>query len=56
MTTYETTLTTGISRTKEFERKGLASFAINVSTKCGHGCCRALPTLLTTSTNWCDSP
>ena len=31
-------LTTGITRTKEFEKKKLASFAINVGTKCGHGC------------------
>ena len=38
MTTYETTLTKGITRTKEFERKKLASFAVNVGTKCGHGC------------------
>lgn len=28
----------GISQTKEFERKGLASHAVNVGTKCGHGC------------------
>jgi DNA repair photolyase len=31
-------LTAGITRTKEFEKKGLASFAVNVGTKCGHGC------------------
>ena len=39
MNIYRTTLTTGISRTKEFERKRLASFAVNVGTKCGHSCC-----------------
>ena len=38
MVTYETQLTSGITRTKEFERKGLASYAVNVGTKCGHGC------------------
>ena len=35
---YKTTLTTGISRTKEFERKKLASYAVNVGLKCGHDC------------------
>ena len=39
MNIYHTTLTTGISRTKEFERKRLASFAVNIGTKCGHLCC-----------------
>jgi DNA repair photolyase len=29
---------TGISRTHEFEKKGLATHAINIGTKCGHGC------------------
>lgn len=29
---------TGISRTPAFEEKGLARFAVNVGTKCGHGC------------------
>ncbi len=38
MTTYETRLTAGITRTKEFERKRLARFAVNIGTKCGHGC------------------
>ena len=28
----------GISRTKEFEKKQLCSYAVNVGTKCGHGC------------------
>jgi len=31
-------LKTGITRTKEFEKKGLATHAVNVGTKCGHGC------------------
>ncbi|MFC1764988.1 radical SAM protein [Planctomycetota bacterium] len=31
-------LKSGITRTPEFERKGLATHAINVGTKCGHGC------------------
>lgn len=38
MKVFETTLKRGITRTKEFERKKLASFAVNVGTKCGHGC------------------
>lgn len=38
MQVYHATLRTGISRTREFERKGLASFAVNPGTKCGHGC------------------
>lgn len=38
MRIYETRLTGGITRTKEFERKKLAAFAVNVGTKCGHGC------------------
>ena len=38
MKAFQTTLTTGITRTKEFERKQLASFAVNVGTKCGHDC------------------
>lgn len=38
MRVHDTQLTSGIRRTKEFERKGLASFAVNVGTKCGHGC------------------
>ena len=35
---HHTTLTTGIARTKEFEKKGLAAFSVNVGTKCGHDC------------------
>jgi DNA repair photolyase len=31
-------LKTGISRTPEFEKKGLATHAVNVGTKCGHNC------------------
>ena len=31
-------LKTGISRTPEFEKKGLATHAVNVGTKCGHSC------------------
>ena len=31
-------MTTGISRTHEFERKGLATHSINIGLKCGHGC------------------
>ena len=38
MRVHQTTLRSGITRTKEFERKKLASFAVNVGTKCGHGC------------------
>lgn len=38
MAVYRTSLSTGISRTKEFERKKLAAFAVNVGTKCGHDC------------------
>ena len=38
MRIHTTTLTTGITRTAEFEKKGLCSFAVNVGTKCGHGC------------------
>ena len=32
------TLKTGITRTREFEKKGLASYAVNCGVKCGHGC------------------
>ena len=35
---YTTSLKCGIRRTQEFEKKGLASFAVNVGTKCGHLC------------------
>jgi len=38
MRIYTTTLKNGIARTPEFERKGLAQFAVNVGTKCGHDC------------------
>jgi DNA repair photolyase len=38
MRTHVTSLRNGITRTPEFERKGLASFAVNVGTKCGHDC------------------
>ena len=38
MKAFVTELTTGITRTPEFERKRLASFAVNVGTKCGHDC------------------
>jgi len=38
MRIHTTTLKNGITRTPEFERKGLASFAVNVGTKCGQGC------------------
>ena len=32
------TLKTGIQRSEEFEKKGLAGYAVNVGTKCGHDC------------------
>jgi len=35
---HTTTLKNGITRTPEFERKGLAAFAVNIGTKCGHDC------------------
>jgi DNA repair photolyase len=35
---YSTKMTTGIQRSEEFEKKGLASYAVNVGTKCGHDC------------------
>lgn len=38
MKTYQTTLKSGITRTKEFEKKGLAQFSTNVGTRCGHQC------------------
>jgi len=38
MKVYNWRLKTGISRTKEFERKGLATHAVNCGLKCGHGC------------------
>jgi DNA repair photolyase len=38
MRVFTTTMNSGIRRTPEFEKKGLASFAVNVGTKCGHDC------------------
>jgi len=38
MTVHEYERKTGITRSPEFERKGLASFAVNVGLKCGHDC------------------
>jgi DNA repair photolyase len=38
MRIHTTTLAKGISRTPEFLKKKLAGFAVNVGTKCGHGC------------------
>lgn len=38
MRVHEYHLKTGITRTPEFEKKKLASFAVNVGTKCGHCC------------------
>jgi hypothetical protein len=38
MSIYKTKLKSGITRTKEFERKKLALFAVNIGTKCGHSC------------------
>ena len=38
MDVYTTQRRRGIARTKEFARKQLAEFAINVGTKRGHGC------------------
>jgi len=38
MHVYETSLKSGITRTKEFERKKLATHCVNVGIKCGHGC------------------
>ena len=35
---HECSLKTGITRSKEFEKKTLAEFAANVGTKCGHDC------------------
>jgi|SRR5208282_4498081 len=35
---HETTLTTGIERNPEFEKKGLAQYAVNIGTRCGHQC------------------
>ena len=38
MKVYNHYLKNGISRTKEFEKKHLAEFAVNIGLKCGHGC------------------
>jgi len=38
MKTYEYPLKTGITRTREFERKKLATHAVNVGIRCGHEC------------------
>jgi len=38
MEVYEYEMKSGISRTKEFEKKGLAAYAVNCGLKCGHGC------------------
>ena len=38
MRTYQYQLKSGISRTAEFEKKGLAPFAVNDGVKCGHNC------------------
>lgn len=38
MDVYEKRLKSGITRTPEFERKKLATHAVNVGIKCGHGC------------------
>ena len=35
---HHTALKVGITRTPEFEKKRLASFSVNVGTKCGHDC------------------
>ncbi len=39
MKEYYYHLKTGITRTPEFERKGLATHAVNVGSKCSHDCC-----------------
>ena len=38
MKVYKTTLRGGIRPTPEFAKKGLAQFAVNTGTKCGHDC------------------
>ena len=38
MEIHHCSLKQGITRTKEFERKGLAAYAVNVGTRCGHQC------------------
>ena len=48
---HQKPLKEGIRRTKEFEKKGLAAFSVNVGTKCGHDCsyCSTGATLRTNS-------
>ena len=36
--TYDCNLTSGIRPSKEFAKKGLAQFAVNVGLRCGHDC------------------
>jgi len=38
MEVYDCSLKGGITRTKEFERKKLAEYAVNIGTRCGHQC------------------
>lgn len=38
MKVHHCSLKCGITRTKEFEKKGLAQYAANVGTRCGHQC------------------
>jgi len=38
MEVYEYEMKTGITRTKEFEKKGLAAYSVNCGLKCGHDC------------------
>lgn len=38
MKTLTAKLCSGISRSKAFEKKGLAQYAVNVGFKCGHAC------------------
>lgn len=38
MRVHQYELKTGITRTPEFMKKGLATHATNIGTKCGHGC------------------
>ncbi|MDP2897868.1 MAG: radical SAM protein [bacterium] len=38
MREYTTELKSGITRSKEFEKKRLASYGVNVGTRCGNGC------------------
>lgn len=38
MKIYHCTLKSGITRSQEFEKKRLATHAVNIGVKCGHGC------------------